>query len=423
MPGQCRTVRIRLCLDSQAGDALWETVDQYRHAANIVAEEGWNPDGLIETRKSELHEATYDQVREVTDLQANHVTQARDAAAEALQACVERRRDGENPGRPTFTAATVRYDARTYRLNLDEGTCSLSTVHGRIEAHLTLPKNPEDTPHGAYLLNPEWDTASATLHYRDGAWWLHVACRREAEDVETPQHPTVLGVDLGIHNLATTSTAQFFSGGELAHRRREYEKTRASMQQAGTRSAHLAIKQLGDRESRYNKHHLHQVSRRLVDHATEQGVDVIVFEDLTDIRDRLPNGKAFHAWAFHQLVEYVTYKAQAEGMQVEQVDPAYTSRTCSKCGYTDEDNVQDRWFKCRSCGYENDRDYNAAKNIGYKYVVSGGQKPPSGTGHGKLALTSGTMTPNEDFSCDAAPAQSAPLEGENTDKAPGLAPG
>jgi len=34
---------------------------------------------------------------------------------------------------------------------------------------------------------------------------------------------TVLGVDLGIENLAVTSTASFFSGRELTHDLREFE--------------------------------------------------------------------------------------------------------------------------------------------------------------------------------------------------------
>jgi IS605 OrfB family transposase len=410
-----RTVRIRLTVPSDAKDDLWDTLDQYRAAANRVVDEGWNDNSNLEARESELHDATYHPIKTSSDLHANHVTQARSAAAEALKACVERRRQGHNPGKPRFTSATVNYDQRCYTIQLQNKTVSLATTNGRIQAQLHLSNKPEGTPHGDYLLSEDYEPGGATLHHRDGDWWLHVVMKRETTDAETPQHPTVLGVDLGIENLATTSTAHFHTGGPLNHRREEYEKTRASLQQTGTQSAHCTLERLSSREARWNQHHLHVVSRRLVDHAAEQGVDVIAFEDLTNIRDQLQGGKRYHEWAFRQLVEYVEYKAQALGIQVEQVNPVNTSRTCSRCGHTSKENLEDRWFSCQACGYENDRDYNAAKSIGYKYLVSMDQKSSVGTGHGKLALTSGTMTPNECFSCDAT--HDASLEGENTGKA------
>ncbi len=48
---------------------------------------------------------------------------------------------------------------------------------------------------------------------------------------------------------------------------------------------------------------------------------------------------------------------------VVEVDPAYTSKTCSGCGHIFEDlTLKDRWITCR-CGLSPDRDHNAAINI------------------------------------------------------------
>ena len=55
---------------------------------------------------------------------------------------------------------------------------------------------------------------------------------------------TVLGVDLGIVTIATTSTAYFASGRELRHRHREFERIRGTLQQTGTQSAHRTIQQI-----------------------------------------------------------------------------------------------------------------------------------------------------------------------------------
>jgi len=117
---------------------------------------------------------------------------------------------------------------------------------------------------------------------------------------------------------------------------------------------------------------LHTISNELVEEALENDCTHIVFEQLNGIRERLPHAKAVHKWAFHRLYEYVTYKAESEGLVVRQINPAYTSQRCSKCGFTHEDNRphnngQDE-FGCLKCGYDVHADYNAAKNIGLKYL-------------------------------------------------------
>jgi len=109
-----------------------------------------------------------------------------------------------------------------------------------------------------------------------------------------------------------------------------------------------------------------------VKEALENDCTHIVFEQLKGVRERLPHAKAVHKWAFHRLYEYVTYKAESKGVEVKQINPEYTSQRCSKCGFTHEDNRphnnrQDE-FECLKCGYEVHADYNAAKNIGLKYL-------------------------------------------------------
>ena len=51
---------------------------------------------------------------------------------------------------------------------------------------------------------------------------------------------------------------------------------------------------------------------------------MIVFEDLTDIRERLPYAKWHHIWAFRRLYEYVSYKAPEQGVSVEEVEPNHS---------------------------------------------------------------------------------------------------
>jgi len=127
---------------------------------------------------------------------------------------------------------------------------------------------------------------------------------------------------------------------------------------------------------------------------------VIAFEDLTDIRDR--TGASWgHKWAFARLCEYVEYKAEEHGIDVEQVDPENTSRRCSTCGFTHPANRKNEDFECLKCGYENHADYNAAKNIGLRYLRRTQTGDDGGAPLG-VRLNSGTLNVNGEYEPPAA---------------------
>ena len=105
--------------------------------------------------------------------------------------------------------------------------------------------------------------------------------------------------------------------------------------------------------------------------------DVVVMEDIQvkrlvekserKLRMRL------HDVAFHELKETIKYQMEKYGKKLIPVDPAYTSKTCARCGYVKKDlTLADRVFICPSCGWVADRDYNASLNI----LRSAGWEPP-----------------------------------------------
>ncbi|MFJ3975807.1 zinc ribbon domain-containing protein [Streptomyces sp. NPDC090021] len=58
-----------------------------------------------------------------------------------------------------------------------------------------------------------------------------------------------------------------------------------------------------------------------------------------------------HSWSFHQLGQYIEYRARRAGVPLVYADPAYTSQQCSECGHTDRGNRPSQaTFACRSCG-------------------------------------------------------------------------
>jgi putative transposase len=361
-----RTVPVKLDVTDEQADLLHETIDDFLWAANYVVDAAWDGE-RAETRSSVLHEMTYGDVREQTRLHSNHVQSARNRAVDALKSVVAKWKKGEYASIPTFSSPFCEYNQRNATFHDDHAT--LSTVDGRVTVEYVLPDKTRDTPHLEYLRSDGWETTGATLHYRRGEFYLHVRIKADVDDPKPAENGTVLGVDLGIENIAVTSTGAFWSADELNHWRTEYVQRRKSLQECGSRWAHENVQAVGRKETGRFEQYLHRIANDIIAEASESGCTVIAFEDLTDIRDRMPDARKFHEWAFNRLYDYVSYKAEGRGIQVEQVTPKNTSRRCSSCGFTHEDNrpSQDT-FRCQSCGYENHADYNAAKNIGYRLL-------------------------------------------------------
>jgi len=116
---------------------------------------------------------------------------------------------------------------------------------------------------------------------------------------------------------------------------------------------------------------VNQLSRKLVDR-----YGVIAFEDL-NIKGMLQNhclAKSISDAAWRMLINATKYKAESAGTTVVLVNPANTSKICSKCGTMVEKELNDRIHKCPCCGLVMDRDENAAINILRLGLQSGARK-------------------------------------------------
>ena len=174
---------------------------------------------------------------------------------------------------------------------------------------------------------------------------------------------------------------------------------RARLQQTGTRSAHLTIQSIGSKFSEWSLDWLYNRANNLIAEAHDADVDGIIFENLAHIRENIANGSKFQQWAYAKFVELVEYKVESMELFVDFVNPAYTSQRCSQCGFTHEDNRDDKQFECQDCEYEVNADYNAAKNIANRYCgyIHRGQKSRGGWATSQLALKSGTLNVNGDY--------------------------
>ena len=196
------------------------------------------------------------------------------------------------------------------------------------------------------------------VHRRGDDWYCTFNIEYETE----PTGETPIGVDIGErHILVATAYGEdesmLVSGGEAKYVRRKYRSLRESLQEAG---ALRARNRVGDTELRRITDLNHKLSRRLITFAEQFENPVIRMEDLEGIRKN-SSWSGVHSWHFHQLQQFITYKAERAGIRVEKVDPYKSSQTCSACrslGTRDEDH-----FYCEECDRGRHADLNASEEL------------------------------------------------------------
>jgi IS605 OrfB family transposase len=367
-----RTVCVRLTTTPHEEALLTETLVASRDCFNTVAEHGWTQG---EKNGVALHRATYYPLRaKHPALPAQLVIAARMKATEALKSAFARRNKGQKVSAPTSERGGVRFDARTYRIELDQGIVGLSMVGGRIK----LPFHAHR--HATRWLDRASGFASADLVLRPSGWWLNVVLTIVAPEI-VPSGK-VKGVDLGINRPAVTSDAEFLGRRRWKEIEQRYFRLIRRLQAKGTKSATRHLKKLRHRRARFRRDCDHVLSRQIVQSAGPG--DVIAVEHLTEIRHRTrqrgrQQRRRHHAWSYAQLRAFVTYKAEDRGCPVVAVDPRKTSQRCCRCGHEHRRNRPTQSvFRCRRCGFELNADLNAARNIAWKYLAGIGMPDPGG---------------------------------------------
>lgn len=367
-----RTVCIRLTTTPHEDALLAETLAASRDCFNTVAEHGW---AQGEKNGVALHQATYYPLRaKHPALPSQLVISARMKATEALKSAFALRKKGKKVSAPTTERGCVRYDARTYRMEVAGGVVGLSTVAGRIK----FPFHAH--PHAKRWLDRASGFDSADLVRRPSGWWLHVVLSIDAQEIKPSGK--VVGVDLGINRPAVTSEAKFLGERRWKEIEQRYFRLNRRLQAKGTKSAKRHLKMLARRRGRFRRDCDHVLSKQIVQ-SVEPG-SVIVVENLTDIRSRTKQRgrkqrRRHHSWSYAQLRGFVEYKAEEHGCLVAAVDPRKTSQRCNKCGHEHRRNRPTQSvFRCQCCGYEVNADLGAARNIAWKYLAGIGMPDPGG---------------------------------------------
>jgi len=340
--------QIKLNPSPEQHTALLATLAEANAACDAISSIAWQ---AREFRRIPLQKLSYHQVKASFRL-----------GAQVLIRCIAKVADAykldRNVQRTFRPHGAIAFDDRNLSWYTDKQAVSIWTVAGR----QYIPYR--EGEHQRRLL--AYRKGESDLVYHKGCFSLLAVC--DVPEPDEQQMDGVLGVDLGIVNLATDSDGELHSGDQVDRKRQWYAHRRAALQAVGTRSAKRRLRQLSGRQRWFQKDTNHRISKRLVAKA-ERTKRAIALEELTHIRQRTrasgPAQRARHSnWAFAQLRQFISYKARRVGVPVVAVDPRNTSRTCSACGHCEQANRRSQAeFCCVVCGHQAPADVNAAINI------------------------------------------------------------
>jgi putative transposase len=137
----------------------------------------------------------------------------------------------------------------------------------------------------------------------------------------------------------------------------------------------------------------HKVSRAVIDVAVEREAGTIAVGDVRDVADgkRLAakSQQKVSTWAHGRMRQYITYKAEAEGMRVVLVDEHYSSQTCPCCQQRHK--PRGRLYTCGRCGFRGHRDGVGAVNLLSRHLHGevGQIRPPEETKYRRPAVVIG----------------------------------
>lgn len=190
-------------------------------------------------------------------------------------------------------------------------------------------------------------------------WYVNITVQKNARLKR--KYECVLPIDMGVRKLATTieDGKPCFYGKKVRETRGRYFRLRRSVGKG------RIIKKWRHKERETVKHQVHAITRRIVDKAKQTNA-IIAVGDLKGIRRQADSrGRSFSrrlsSQPFHLFKEFLTYKANWEGIRVITVPEAYTSQTCSRCGMRGKRVAGT--FTCQLCRLTIDADVNGAWNI------------------------------------------------------------
>ena len=250
--------------------------------------------------------------------------------------------------KPRFDGKSINMDSRFWSLNTSLNSfdywVKLSSIGNKIGLLLPLKNH----NHNKKFSN--WKRAgSCRLLRNNGKFKIELIYEQATPIIHKPNK--ILAIDAGINCLMSCSDGRQI-GLELKRLLSELNK-----KQQKSKSYNRKLNQI------------HNYVRWCVNQLDWSNLSDLVIENLKyiqiDTKKRVNKAtrKLLSKWNLGLWHKAIEQKCEANCVCLHQVEPKYTSQTCSCCGNVDKGNRDGVLFRCTSCGYEANADLNASINI------------------------------------------------------------
>jgi putative transposase len=324
-----------------------DTIRVYTKALQFCVDYAWNHKIV---NKITLQYAIYSKLKK-TKLQAQLIIGCCRQAIEMIK---------EAKTKPHLKRASIRYNFPR-SASIKNNILSISTIKGRVKIPFIIPE--------CYKEYFSWNICESLLYIdRMNRCFFLFTFSKDVGFDNSSQQNRVLGIDLGINNLAVTSDNQFYSSSKVKQVKRKFKFLRSKLQAKGTQSSRQHLKMLSGKEQRFMTDINHCMSKSIVSNFNG---NKIVMEDLKGIRKQTRVKKMNYwisNWSFFQLQNFIQYKAERKNIEVVRVKPNYTSQICHRCGHLGS--RLSGGFSCSHCGLSlYNADLNASRNLSHPMLV------------------------------------------------------
>ena len=219
---------------------------------------------------------------------------------------------------------------------------------------------------------------SGTVSIKAGRYYVSVLVEIPDMLIDSSNNDGI-GIDLGLKNFAIVSNGKTYKNINKSARLKKLEKQLRREQKCLSRKYEYLKKGESTQRANIQKQKLkvqklhHKIDNIRTDYINKTIAEIvktkpsyITIEDL-NVKGMMKNrhlSKAVASQKFYEFRTKLQAKCREKGIELRVVDRWYpSSKTCHCCGAVKKDlKLSDRIFKC-SCGYVEDRDFNAALNL------------------------------------------------------------
>lgn len=372
---QVLSLKFKLLLSKDERQELLHTIRLYSKHLNLCLEQNYKDKSI--NRKT-LHDQFYSNLRELfpsqmaINLYRETITIYSNLLRKQKLIKNKNKRSEFFKKIPQRTSSTMQYTLnRDCSINIENHTCSFRTINNRIKNISFLGWNKH------YDLLKQYPIGDPKIKYDKSNKNFYLIIPVEIK-VKQSVPKELVGIDCGErHCVALVSSVgkeQFYELPENYRKRKTMlNNQRGSLKSKGTRSARRKYNILSSKEQRLTSDCLHKISSTIIsEHRTAQ----FILENLTGIRNKRKTfrkdkeqRRQTEQWAFAQFQEKLKYKSCLHnGIDVQFVEPSYTSQTCPVCGHCAPENRKDELFQCVNCNYVHHADLVGGRNIINKFI-------------------------------------------------------